>query len=62
MAQWVTALAVLPDGPEFKSQHLHGGLQPSVTPVPGEANVFFRLQRHGTYTMHEVKYSHTYNF
>jgi hypothetical protein len=23
-------------GPEFDSQHLHGGSQPSVAPVPGD--------------------------
>ena len=33
MAQWLRALA---KDPGFDSQHLHGGSQPSVTPVPGD--------------------------
>jgi hypothetical protein len=31
MAQWVRAPDCSSEGPEFKSQQLHGGSQPSVT-------------------------------
>ena len=30
MAQQLIGLTALPEGPEFNSQQLHGGLQPSV--------------------------------
>ena len=36
MAQQLTALAVIPEDPEFDSQHSQGEAKPAITGVPGD--------------------------
>jgi hypothetical protein len=44
-------------GPSFHFQHLHGGLQPLVTPVPGDLTPSCILCRHQAFTWYIYRHS-----
>lgn len=47
MAQWLSALAALPDHPSSEFQYPHGGLyNKSVTPIPGDLITSFGFHWH----------------
>jgi hypothetical protein len=60
MAPLLNIYTALAKEPEFNSQHLHGGSQVPVTPVPGESDVSGTLRTPARTHTHTHRPTHIY--